>query len=275
MSDDSAPGDARLELAIALAHQGGRHAVAACAGARVGWKGPGDRVTDVDVAIESRFVEQIRARFPDDGIVAEERLAADPGAREFVWVVDPLDGTNNYALGIPCYAVSIGVLRGGLPHAGVVHDPNSGFTCWARRGHGASAGERPLVLESRPLSAASNVSSRVPLDPDLTPIVMGWLQRYKFRGFGSVALHLAYAAIGALDVVLDHKATLWDVAGGAAVLLEAGGSMTDPYGRPLFPPDPAAYRGAPMPFLAGNRIAHAEALAGCRAVLDVAGERAR
>jgi myo-inositol-1(or 4)-monophosphatase len=272
---EGATGDARLDLALALARHGGRHAVAACTGALIAWKGPGDRVTDVDVAIESRMVEQIRAGFPDDGIVAEEGLAADPGHREFVWAVDPLDGTNNYALGIPCYAVSIGILRAGWPHAGVVHDPNSGFTGWAWVGHGAFAGQRPLVLKSRLLSAASNVSARVPLDPALAPVVGGWLQRYKLRGFGSVALHLAYAAMGALDVVLDHKATLWDVAGGAALLLEAGGVITDPRGRAFFPSDPAAYRGAAMPILAGNRSAHAEALSACRAVFEASGVHER
>jgi myo-inositol-1(or 4)-monophosphatase len=125
------------------------------------------------------------------------------------------------------------------------------------------------------LTPASNVAVRVPLDPDLGPTSIGWMQRYKLRGFGSVALHLAYAAIGALDVVLDHKATLLDLAAGAAVLLEAGGTITDPRGQRLFPPTAAAYRGAPMPFLAGNAAAHAEALADCLAVLDGQPARAR
>jgi myo-inositol-1(or 4)-monophosphatase len=269
------PGDARLRLALDLAHRGGQRAAAARGRAHIGWKGPGDRVTDVDVAVQSQIVDRIRACFPGDGIVAEEGLAADPGAREFVWVVDPLDGTNNFALGIPCFTVSIGILRHGLPWAGVVRDPNTGFTCWAVLGEGAVAGERTIVLSGQPLTAASNVAVRVPLDPDLAPVVSAWLRRHKLRGFGSVALHLAYAAIGALDVVLDHTATLWDVAAGAVILLEAGGAITDPHGQPLFPPDAAAYAGAAMPFLAGNPSAHAEALLECRAILETSGARPR
>jgi fructose-1,6-bisphosphatase/inositol monophosphatase family enzyme len=74
--------------------------------------------------------------------------------------------------------------------------------------------------------------------------------------------------MGALDVVVDHKATLWDLTAGAAILLEAGGTITDPRGQPLFPPNAAEYGGAPMPFLAGNERAYAEALADCRAALD-------
>jgi len=199
---------------------------------------------------------------PGDGIVAEEgehRAATD---REFVWVVDPLDGTNNYALGIPIYAVAIGVLRGGEPWAGVVHDPNTGFTCSAVRGGGAFAGDRKLALVGQPLSPSSNVCVRVPLEPTLEPVTLDWLRRYKLRAFGSVALHLAYAAIGAIDVVLDHRAALWDVVAGAAVLLEAGGRLTDVAGRPLFP----ARAGAPVRFIAGNPTAHAEAVAACRAL---------
>ena len=234
----------------------------------VDWKGPGDRITDVDIAIQACLVERIRASFPDDGIVAEEGLAIDPEVREFVWVVDPLDGTNNFALGIPCFAVSIGILRQGMPYAGVVHDPSTGFTCSAMRGHGAMVAGLTLRLAARPVTAASNVAVRAPLDPELTLVTIGWLRRYKLRGFGSVALHLAYAAMGALDVVLDHKATLWDLAAGAALLLEAGGTITDPRGQPLFPPNAAAYGGAPVPFLAGNERAHAEALVDCRAALD-------
>jgi myo-inositol-1(or 4)-monophosphatase len=263
-----APDDARLQLALAAAREAGRQAVAAQGGVRVGWKGPGDRVTDVDVAIQSRLVERIGAAFPGDAIVAEEGPALDPGGREFVWAVDPLDGTNNFALGLPCFAVSIGVLRHGLPHAGVVHDPCTGFTAWALRGQGAGEGARALAVDSRPLTRASNLSVRVPLDPALAPVVSAWLRRYKLRGFGSVALHLAYAALGAIDLVLDHQARLWDVAAGAAILLEAGGRITDPHGRPRFPPAGVAHRGAPMPFLAGNPAAHAEALAECRAVLE-------
>jgi len=261
--------DARLRLALALAHEGGRQAAGTVgADVHVDWKGPGDRVTDVDVAIQARLVERIRASFPDDGIVAEEGMAIDPGAREYVWVVDPLDGTNNFALGIPCFSVSIGILRQGLPHAGVVHDPSTGFTCSAMRGHGAMAAGRTLRLPGRPLTAASNVAVRAPLDPELTAVTVGWLRRYKVRAFGSVALHLAYAAMGALDIVLDHKATLWDLTAGAAILLEAGGTITAPSGQPLFPPSAAGYGGASMPFLAGNATACAEAIAECRAALD-------
>lgn len=258
--------DDRLSLALALARDGGRQALARTGRVNVEWKRAGDRITEADLEIQARMVREVTTRFPTDGVVAEEEVSIVGTDREFVWVVDPLDGTNNYALGIPCFTVSIGILREGGPYAGVVHDPNTGFTCHAVRGRGAFAGGRTLSLEPRALSAASNVSIRVPIDPDWEPLVLEWLRRHKLRGFGSVALQLAYAAMGGIELILDHQAALWDIAGGAAVLLEAGGVLTQPFGEPLFPLDVASYRGQPLPFLAGNPRAHAQTVPACRAL---------
>lgn len=258
--------DARLALAMTLAGEGGRLAVAGRPDRDVRWKGPGDRVTAADARIQAHIAAAVAKHFPEDGLVAEEALVRVGAEREFAWIVDPLDGTNNYALGIPCFAISLGLLRRGEPYAGVVHEPNTGFRCWALRGHGAFAGDRRLALAPRALDAASNVAVRVPVAPELEPLVSRWLREHKLRGFGSVALHLAFAALGAVDLVQDHKATLWDLAAGAAVLLEAGGCITTPAGQPLFPFDVAGYRGGPVPFLAGNALAHAAAVASCRAL---------
>lgn len=261
---DSHVGDPRLALALAIAHEAGRHALASAGREAFTWKRPGERVTVTDTALQSSLLAAVRARFPGDGILAEEDEVAAGLDSEFVWIVDPLDGTNNFALGVPCFTVSLGVFRRGMPYAGVVHDPNTHFTAWAVRDQGAWLEDRRLVVRGQPLTEASNVSARVPLDPALAPVVIGWLERHKFRAFGSVALHLAYAALGAIDVVLDHRAALWDLAGGACVLQEAGGIVTDPRGGALFPYDLPAYRGGPIPFLAGNPVAHAEAASACR-----------
>jgi len=117
--------DPRLDLALSLAAEGGRRAVASLGHVRSAWKRPGERITSVDTEIQSRMLREIQTWFPGDGVVAEEaggRLGVD---REFVWALDPLDGTNNFALGLPCFAVSVGILRAGEPYAGVVHDPNT------------------------------------------------------------------------------------------------------------------------------------------------------
>lgn len=143
--------DARLTLALNHVQAAGQQALAGVGRCEVEWKREGERVTDVDRAVQARMLEAVKASFPGDGVVAEEGDLMVGANRELVWVLDPLDGTNNYALGIPCFAVSIGILRDGDPHAGVVHDPNTGFLCWALRGQGAFTRERRLVLGGRSL----------------------------------------------------------------------------------------------------------------------------
>jgi myo-inositol-1(or 4)-monophosphatase len=253
--------DPRLDLAVSLALDAGRAAAAALGRVGSAWKRPGERVTAVDVEIQARMLGAVHTWFPGDGVVAEEAGQHAGTDREFVWVLDPLDGTNNFALGIPCFAVSIGILRAGEPYAGVVHDPNTGLTVRARRGAGAFSGERRLVLAARRLDGASNVCVRAPVAPPLRDVVGGWLARHKVRVFGSVALHLTYAALGGIDLVLDDRAAVWDVAAGGLILLEAGGRLTGLDGAPLFPLDLGREHDLPVPFLAGNAEAHGEALA--------------
>jgi fructose-1,6-bisphosphatase/inositol monophosphatase family enzyme len=107
-------------------------------------------------------------------------------------------------------------------------------------------------------SRRSLFSIRSPLPGDVSPAVRGWLERFRLRRFGSTTLQLCYVAMGALAWVHDHHASLWDLAGAAPVLLEAGGVMTAPDGSPLFPIDPDGYAGEPIGFLAGDPQAHDE-----------------
>jgi myo-inositol-1(or 4)-monophosphatase len=87
-----------------------------------------------------------------------------------------------------------------------------------------------------------------------------WLRRYRLRRFGSTALHLCYVALGALDLVHDHRASLWDIAGAAPVLLEAGGVLTTADGTPVFPATAPQLAGGPIALLAGNAASHVEAM---------------
>ena len=256
--------DPRLDLAVSLALDAGRRAVAALGHVVSAWKRPGERITDVDTEIQARMLREIQTWFPGDGIVAEEAGGRIDVEQEFVWVLDPLDGTNNFALGIPCFAVSVGILRTGELYAGVVHDPNTELTLQARRGAGAFSGERRLALAAHPLHGASNVCIRAPVSPALRPVVDGWLARHKVRVFGSVALHLAYAALGAIDLVVDDRAMLWDIVAGATILLESGGRLTGLHGAPLFPVDLRDLNEHAIPFAAGNPEAHREVIATLR-----------
>lgn len=262
--------DGRADAAAELARLAGKIALDHFERAAVSWKADDSMVTDADLAVQGWLEEEIAAAFPDDGVLGEEgtddrrrRL----GARH-VWVLDPVDGTNNFGRGIPGFAVSVGVLRDGMPVAGAVYDPVADQLFTAGAGSGAWLNGRRLCCEPAPLGGRSLFAIRAPFEGDVPPFVQSWLRRFRLRRFGSTALQLCYVATGALAFVHDHRASLWDIAGAASVLLEAGGALTAPDGAALFPVDPATYHGEPLPLLAGDPLAHAWSL---RDVRDVRG----
>jgi myo-inositol-1(or 4)-monophosphatase len=255
--------DRRAESAAEIARLGGKIALDYFERAEVSWKADDSMVTEADVAIQSWLEDEIAAAFPDDGILGEEGLSKSrlrPGAH-FVWVLDPVDGTNNFGRGIPGFAVSIGVLRAGMPFAGAVYDPVSAQLFTACAGHGARLNGRRLRVEAAVPGPRSLFSIRSPFAGDVPGYVRQWLGRYRLRRFGSTALQLCYVAAGALAFVHDHRASLWDIAGAAVVLEEAGGVLTAPDGGPLFPVHPDAYGGEPIGFLAGDPTGHRLSLA--------------
>lgn len=263
MSADERVGTAiRERLAADLAVRGGRLALEYFHRAQVSWKPDGSMVTDADLAIQEEMAAEIARAFPDDAVVGEEGTSeTDPGGARYSWVLDPVDGTNNFGRGLPGFSVSIGVFRDRQPFAGAVYDPVSRWLFTACVGRGAWLNDRPLRTRAAPLTRSSLLSIRTPLEDGVPAFVEEWLRRYRLRRFGSTALHLCYVALGALDLVHDHRASLWDVAGAAPVLLEAGGVLTSADGASLFPATAAQLAGAPIAFLAGNPGSHAQALA--------------
>jgi myo-inositol-1(or 4)-monophosphatase len=249
----------RFETMVRLARQAGAMARERFPRAHAGWKADGSMVTDADLLIQDWLIAEIAVAFPDDGVLGEEgpTPAAWRTDARHVWVLDPIDGTNNFGRGIPGFAVSIGILDGGRPHAGAVYDPLADQLFAACVGQGAWLNGGPLRVTAQPLSARSLFSVRAPFEASVPPFVAGWLRRYRLRRHGSTALSLCYVAAGALAFVHDHGASLWDVAGAAPVVLEAGAVLTGADGTALFPVDPGRYLGRRLALLAGDPLAHA------------------
>lgn len=230
--------------------------------ARVAWKDDDSMVTDADLAVEDFLRREIGALFPGDLVLGEERARTEAASVQgHAWVIDPIDGTNNFGRGMPGFAVSIGVLRDGRPRAGVVYDPLARQLFTGLAGEGATLNGRSLRMQPAALGPRSLFSIRAPYAGGPPPYVARWLSRYRLRRPGSTALALCYVAAGGLAFVHDHGASLWDIAGAAPVLLEAGGVLTDPAGTSLFPVGPRALAHAPLALLAGDPIAHHESLA--------------
>jgi myo-inositol-1(or 4)-monophosphatase len=220
-----------------------------------------EAVTEADRASQRLIVAGLRRRFPDDGVIGEESETGqsitfechDPRGRN--WVIDPIDGTNNFIAGLGAFAVCVGLLDRGEPVLGVVYDVTRDLAYAAARGEGAWLGTKRLRAVTTPLSDSSMIMTTSNLlYPDGRCPSWGtrWIAQtnWKIRMLGSAALEAVQVAAGVAHGAVTVNGKLWDAAAPAAVVLEAGGFVTDFNGRDVFPFDLAHYQGAKVPFLA-------------------------
>jgi myo-inositol-1(or 4)-monophosphatase len=196
-------------------------------------------VTDADIEAERAVVETIRRVFPDHEIIGEEGSVGDRTA-EHVWVVDPLDGTNNFAHRIPQFSVSIAYYQSGKAASGVVVNPISGDWYWAERGQGAYHNGRRLQVSHETTLAGSMVGvgfyydRGAMMEATLAAIHSFFKQQiHGIRRFGSAALDLCYVADGMFGAFFEYQLSPWDFAAGRLLVEEAGGKITTCKGEEL------------------------------------------
>lgn len=203
-------------------------------------RNPTDLVTRADKAVEDLVVRYFRQRFPEHGILAEEGSLHE--GKEYRWIIDPLDGTTNFAHGVPLFAISIGLERRGELVAGVVLHPPMGEMFMAERGRGAflqRGGTRQRLHVSDVTSVdKSVVATGLPYDvveKGTNVLQIGRLCRKarEVRILGAAALHLAYVAAGRLEAFWEQNLNPWDIAAGALLVQEAGGQISRLDGQPF------------------------------------------
>ncbi len=211
-----------------------------------------DIVTAADRASERTVLAMLRASYPNASILAEES-GSSSGTSDERWIVDPLDGTTNYAHGYPLYCVSIAYERAGELIAGVVHAPALGEIFAAERGAGSTLGDRRIAV-----SAIDSIGNAMvctgfhPTDYERNAVYFGRMsaRAQAVRRDGSAALDLAYTACGRFDGFWEFDLHAWDVAAGALLVLEAGGRITQTDGGRLCVDAPS--------ILASNALIHDE-----------------
>ena len=235
-----------------------------------------EAVTEADRASQRYIVKRLRERFPTDGIIGEESDAGDsitfdcPDPAGRAWVIDPIDGTNNFVAGFDYFAVCIGLLDKGYPVLGVVYEVCRDRMYSAAQGFGAYRDGQPIHVRTTPPDSSSVlVVTANPLDKAgrLPGYSMKWYGQteWKLRCLGSAALDAAQVACGAAHAAITTNGKLWDIAGPAAIVLEAGGQVLTPLtGRPVFPFDLRAYGGANVPFIVGTALSLPPLLADIR-----------
>ena len=197
-----------------------------------------DLVTEVDRACEDLIVTAIEKERPADAILAEEGGARERPGAAWHWVIDPLDGTVNFAHGYPCFCVSIGVEHEGSREVGVVYDATRDELFRATRGGGAWLGDRRLRVSSETRLDRSLVATGFAYDihaqsGNEAAFFAHMLRSVRgLRRDGSAALDLCYVAAGRFDAYWEHRLHPWDVAAGLLIVEEAGGRVSDVEGGP-------------------------------------------
>ena len=211
----------------------------------IGQKGPIDLVTPVDVEIERMCRETIAARYPDHAVLAEELPnAADAAAAgRYRRIFDPIDGTVNYAHGLPIFCASLALEVDGRMEVGAVYDPSREELFVAERGAGARLNGAPLSVSPATGLLDAMLCTGFPYDvhetvDEVVGLFGAFVRRARaVRRLGSAALDLCYLAAGRLDGFWEQRLHPWDTAAAALIVEEAGGRVTDLAGRPFTPFD--------------------------------------
>jgi len=224
---------------------------------RISNKSELDLVTESDLASERLIIDRIRTHYPRHAILAEESGVSAPAAEgaqsDWRWIIDPLDGTTNYAHGYPCFCVSMGLEHNGTLELGVVYDPLRDEVFSAERGQGAALNGKRIHVSPTPNLASALLCTGFPYDvrerSEFARHFANFIMNAQgVRRDGAAALDLAYVAAGRFDGFWEEGLKPWDVAAGVLLIEEAGGRVSDYNNRPLdiFTP----------PILATNGLIH-------------------
>jgi myo-inositol-1(or 4)-monophosphatase len=188
-------------------------------------------VTEADTESEKVIVDTIRERFPEHAILGEEG-GLQTGSAEYRWIIDPLDGTVNFAHQVPIFCISIALARGSEVMLGIILNPVNGELFSALRGHGARLNNRTIAVSSIPTVADSLLVTGFPynIQEVFEPVIVRYARCLKeargMRRLGSAALDLCYVACGRFEAFWEQNLKPWDTAAGALIVTEAGGRVS-------------------------------------------------
>ena len=230
---------------------------------RIDKKGAIDLVTEIDIAIERAFRAMIAERFPDHAVLGEEfgqvEEQGEGTQTRYCWVFDPIDGTTNYAHGLPIFCSSLALEVDGEPVVAAIYDPTRRELFTAERGQGAWLNGRPLVVSTASTLIDSLLCTGFHYDvhkdsEEVMNVFAAFIGRARaVRRLGSAAIDMCYVAAGRLDGFWEKKLQPWDIAAGALIVAEAGGTVTTMSGQP--------FQSREGSVLASNGRIHADMLA--------------
>lgn len=228
-----------IDVAWRCVREGGAIALERFRGDRtIDTKSRGNVVTDADLAVELHVNNLLRAEFPEHAILSEETSADTDPMTGWVWVLDPIDGTKNYSMGVPFWCVNIALCCDGDPVVGITYDAVHDEGFWAVAGEGAWCDGVRLQASDAPDVDSSILSIDLGYDDARGSQQIALMARIfpnvqSIRILGSAALALAYASCGRVDLFTHMNVSPWDIAAGILLMREAGGAASDREGGPM------------------------------------------
>ncbi len=215
-------------------------------------KGRGNFVTEADLAAEQAVLDLLRQEYPDHAVLSEETASegVDAPEAEWLWVVDPLDGTHNFSQGIPYFAFNIALCRRGEPLLGLTCAPATGEEFFARKGGGLTVNGEPARVSATAKLKDSVLGMDLGYDDRRAAMLISllaalWPGMQSVRVMGSAALGLAYAACCRYDLFVHHFLYPWDIAAGIVLVQEGGGAVVNREGGPIDLRSEGVVAGAP------------------------------
>jgi myo-inositol-1(or 4)-monophosphatase len=253
-----------LRTAVEAARCAGQKAMEQFSQISYSFKNQVEIVTQADPLCQALIIDHIRLRYPKHGILAEEGpsegmlLQPPKDDSDIWWIIDPIDGTNNYAHGLMCFCVSIGIFQNGTPVVAVIYDPCTQSMWTAAKGSPTYFNNKPASVSTDSISKLSCFAIDSHFDSDVEPAMHHMQRLTRARILGSTALHQAYVASGGIIGAFTVSARLWDIAAGCLLVERAGGIVTTLDKKPVFPINIANYKSERFRLLSTNAKSYEE-----------------
>jgi len=255
-----------LETAIVAARLAGQRAMEEINFIKASVKNATELVTQADARCQQIIIDRIKETYPDHGFIAEEgdqgKIFKQPprAAVPIWWIIDPIDGTNNFAHRMLLFTISIAAVYEGEPIVGVIFDPATESMFTAVKGREAQLNGRRITAGKETMNKFSSVGLDSHFECDNG--VPGWareiIKRTRFRNLGTTALQIAYVAKGSLIATIVNTPKLWDIAAGTVIAESAGAVVSNWQGEKIFPVDLDSYDGSEFQTIVANKKVHAK-----------------
>jgi myo-inositol-1(or 4)-monophosphatase len=253
-----------LETAIVAARLAGQRAMEELGYIKSSIKNSNEMVTQADEKCQKIIIDRIKENYPDHGFIAEEgqkgKIFKQPprGSEQIWWLIDPIDGTNNFAHRMLLFTVSIAAMYKGEPVVGVVFEPATDSMFTAVKAREAQLNGRKISAGNENLTEFSSVGLDSHFDLPIPNWVGQLIHKTRFRNLGTTALQIAYVAKAGLVATVVCRPKLWDIAAGTIIAQTAGALVTDFKGEKIFPVDLDRYEGEELQVLVANKKVHPE-----------------